>query len=409
MQDNNLFFFTHEYPYGNSEVYIENELKVLAEKFDTVFVFPLRTKGTPRKLPSGNIKIIQLFENNITVHLKVLLDNLNVFTNIIFNEFKNTPNKIMFLKMLPELKSRLLQNIYRAKVLEQYLQSTNSFNGYYYSFWTEEWATVLSILKQRHFIKGFISRVHGYDLYKERWPNEIIPFRYFQLKNVSRIFAVSKGGLMYMQENYPLYHQKFSLSHLNVFDEGTNPWSETTVFTIISCSNLIPLKRLHLVLEALKNITVKMNWIIFGDGELRTSLEEQAKLLPSNITCEFRGSVKNEELMAFYRTQPVHLFIHMSETEGGVPLALQEAASFGIPLMGANAGGISEIVSEKTGVLTEKNITAPVLSGLILKFKDSEKNSLHFRQQVKRHWQLAFDAKVNYESLYNKIINSVND
>ena len=400
IQENNLFFFTHEYPYGNSEVYIANELKVLAEKFDNVFLFPLRSNGDPRELPNKNIKIIQLFESNISVNMKLLLNNLNLFTGIILNEFKSTPNKRTFLKMLPELKSRLLQNIYRANVLEQYLKSFDSFKGYYYSFWTDEWATVLSILTQRYLIKGFVSRVHGYDLYKERWKNQLIPFRYFQLKNVTRIVAVSKDGLNYMRENYPLYHHKFDLNHLNVFDEGTNPWSEKSVFTIVSCSNLIPLKRLHLILEALKNTTVQMNWIVFGDGELREILKEQSKMLPANVTCEFRGSIKNTELMNFYRTQPVHLFIHMSETEGGVPLALQEAASFGIPLIGADAGGVGEIVSEKTGILTPKNITALELAAFILKFKNGEKNTPDFRKQVKKHWQKWFDAKVNYENLY---------
>ena len=46
----NLFIFTNEYPYGTGESFIENELKVLAGKFESISLFPLKCDGPPREL-----------------------------------------------------------------------------------------------------------------------------------------------------------------------------------------------------------------------------------------------------------------------------------------------------------------------------------------------------------------------
>jgi glycosyltransferase involved in cell wall biosynthesis len=402
--DTVLFYFTSEYPFGMSETYVENELIVLAEKFEKIILLPLNGKGVSRKLPKENIESVCLFENQIKIKFLFLLKNLYSFISVLLFEFYHTNRKKSFLLMLPELKSRLLQNMYRAEIFRNYFQFNNKKN-FYYSFWTDDWATTLSLLKKKKYILGFISRVHGFDLYEERRPNLIIPFRYFQLKNVKKIYAVSKDGLGYMCSHYPENKHKFFLSHLNVFDLGDNPWSENNDFTIVSCSNLIPLKRVNLIIETLKHFQFNLHWIHFGDGELRYSLEREAEKLPVNIKYEFKGSVTNADLITFYKNNTVNLFIHLSETEGGVPLALQEAASLGIPLLGTNVGGVCEIVSEQTGFLVDKNSNAKTLSELITKFRYSDKNTPDFRRAVKAYWKAGFDAQKNYEDLFLKFIN----
>lgn len=404
IKQNTLFFFTQEYPYGNAESYVVNELRVLSHECSKLIIFPLYCKGIPRALPCTNNTVVCLFNDPIQPDWKLLGSNLFTFVSIFFSEFFSSGNKKKFLLKIPTLKSILLQQLYRAKVLDNYVQQRKGIHNFFYSFWTDEWATTLSILKRRGKIQHFISRVHGYDLYEERWDQGIIPFRNFQLKYVDRIFAVSKDGLNYMKRRYPRYEQKIELSHLNVFDEGSNPWAESDEFILVSCSNIIALKRIHLIGEALKHIDYKVRWIHFGDGELKSVLMKNVSLLPKNITVSFRGNVPNAELISFYKQHVVHLFIHMSETEGGVPLVLQEAASFGIPLLAANAGGVPEIVCSKSGILTDKNITPEELAERITNFKHSEMNTQKFRSSVKLYWQRYFDAKVNYRNLYTKLL-----
>ncbi len=400
-----LYLFTNEYPYGTGETFIENELIALASKFQSIYLFPLTKNGVPRPLPAESIQVVSLFEDNTMNKREVLLKNHLLICKILFFELWKVKSVTAFFKSFRLLNSILLINIHRAEVLQQFIQSLSSKKNAYYSFWTDDWAIVLSILTKKKYIDGFVSRVHGYDLYEERWPNNIIPFRNFQLKNVSKIITASKDGLKYLRTHYSQYTHKFFLKHLNVSDNGSNPFIEDSEFTIVSCANISDLKRVHLIPPLLKQLTFSTRWIHFGTGEGLDALKSEIKSLPNNITVELRGHVKNEELIRFYQQQKVNLFIHLSETEGGVPLVLQEAASFGIPLLATDTGGIPEIVTKETGILIPINFNNEDVVKHIIAFASPSFNALAFRIGVKAYWNEYFNAQFNKDKIYDLLIN----
>lgn len=400
-----LFLFTIEYPYGTGESFVENELKLLAEKFQTIYLFPLKTQGTARRLPATSIKVISLFSKQQTNTRRVSCKNLLLFVQILISEFYFSKQHLKFLIQLRKFRSVLLVNSYRARVLEKFIADSEDQHILYYSFWTDDWATVLSILKAKKIIDGFVSRVHGYDLYEERWPGQIIPFRNFQLKSVSRIITASRDGLNYLKIHHSEYGQKFFLKHLNVFDNGSNPFIRNNEFVVVSCANVSPLKRVHLIPPLLKQLKFSIRWIHFGTGEELDNLKKEIQLLPDTIRVELKGHVKNEELIRFYQEQKVNLFIHLSETEGGVPLVLQEAASFGIPLLGTNIGGIPEIVTKETGILVPVNFNNTDVANQIMNLESDSFDVLAFRKGVKAYWNEHFNANLNKDKLYNLLIN----
>lgn len=403
MKKNKLFLFSNQYPYGNGEAFIENELKLHVNHFKEVKIFPL-IKNKQNRTVDKNIVVIDLFDNLNFNSFKILFNNFFIFLKIILTEFYNSKSKLIFIKRFPYLKSSLLQNIERAAVLNKYLKNETDLKCIvFYSFWTDDWATVLSILKKKGNIPLFISRVHGYDLYAERWSDSLIPFRNLQIENVSKIFAVSKDGLAYLQENYPRYANKFYLNHLGIFDHGLAPFNLETIFTIVSCSNLNILKRVHMVAELLCKINFKVKWVHFGDGAERERILSIVKKMPNNVTVELRGSVANSEVINYYQSNSVNAFIHLSETEGGVPLALQEAASFGIPLIGTVVGGAAEIINEKTGIQLPVNFDINYLIEIINGFKESSKNTIAFRNEVRDFWKNSFSLNTNYLKFYNNI------
>ncbi|HSH67757.1 MAG TPA: glycosyltransferase [Bacteroidia bacterium] len=402
MVNSTLFIFTNEYPYGDGETYIVNELSTLSKNFQTVVVFPLQMKAPARKFPKPNIESVVLFQEPIRPSKRLVLNNFFLFFKILTTEFLNSRTKKQFILAVPELKSRLLQNIKRAELLSKFIDHKEYKNIFFYSFWTDDWATALSILRKQRKIDNFISRVHGYDLYEERWPNGIIPFRYLQLTQVKTIFTVSEDGLNYMIRHYPKFNHKFKLSRLNVFDQGNNPWYDSSIFTLVSCSNLIPLKRVQLILDAMRYIDFDLKWLHFGDGEQGYFLKQQVPELPANIQVYFKGQLPNSDIIQFYKHNCVNVFLHMSETEGGVPLAIQEAASFGIPLIAADSGGVREIVSDLTGILTKNDVSSEELGKIISNFRKSDKNGPEFRAKVKTYWKQHFDASCNYSLLYRQ-------
>lgn len=405
VRSKDLYLFTNEYPYGKGETFIENELYALSEQFRKIYIFPLTSKGPSRPLTGSSIQVVDLFKKEKISKWKLFLRHFFLIFTVLRFEFKHVPFS-KFKKSFTTLKSVLLINLYRAGVLEDYLKTTAIDSTVFYSFWTDDWATVLSILTSQKKIPSFISRVHGYDLYQERWPNETIPFRNFQLKYVSKIITASADGLHYMQTNYPAYRSKFYLQHLNVKDRGSNPFFEEDEFVVVSCSNIVPLKRVEIIFTLLAKLPFKVRWIHIGAGAGMNNLKELVlKNGSGNIEVELRGHLENEQLIQFYQTQKINLFIHLSETEGGVPLVLQEAASFGIPLLGADAGGVREIVTAETGVLIPLHFREEEAIEQLKRMHSSAYNNTEFRKKVKAFWNAHFNADKNKSKLVDLIIN----
>ena len=110
----------------------------------------------------------------------------------------------------------------------------------------------------------------------------------------------------------------------------------------------------------------------------------------------WKGAVPNHELITYYRHHPVDLFVHASASEGGVPVALQEAASFGIPLVACDAGGVRELVSEGTGLLLPVDVDPASLARAIVDASTRLGGDPSFRKGVRAQWAEGFQAPVNF-------------
>lgn len=397
-----LFFFTAQYPYGKAETFIENELNYLSGKFTKIYIFPLQYEGPVRSVPV-NAEIIDWKKEYTYNAFRLLFKNFSKFISLFFKDLKRCEQKKEFIKKSLEWKSMVLQNMARTDAINKILDGLSASNTVFYTFWFNEWATVLSLLTHKNKIPFYCSRVHGYDLYEERWELQMIPLMSFHMETVKKVVAISKNGSDYLRRKFPAFSEKIKLNYLGVINNGTNPFSKSSVFTIVSCSNLIPLKRVHLIIEILKSVQTPLNWIHFGDGFLKEELQQKSQLLPPHIAVDFKGWYTNDQVMDFYRNNTVHLLMHVSETEG-LPVALMEAASFGIPLLATDVGGTNEIVNSETGFLIPANFNPTEIARLIDNFKEGAQNSEHFRANVKKFCNENFDSLKNCEKFYSQLI-----
>lgn len=100
-----------------------------------------------------------------------------------------------------------------------------------------------------------------------------------------------------------------------------------------------------------------VHWLIVGDGPLANEVKET---ITENVT--FTGYLKGEELAAAYAASKVMVFPSATETFGNVAL---ESLAAGTPVIGANAGGIKNIITnEKTGFLCNPKDTDSFLSSI---------------------------------------------
>jgi glycosyltransferase involved in cell wall biosynthesis len=397
----NLCLFTSEFPFGESEAYIESEIPFMAAYYGNVYIFPaIRNQTKKRELPP-NFEVIFLADNQGFHPHKILFGNFSLIVSVLFRELYLYPKLSLFLKDWKDLKNIFIRKIFLAGLLETELKKRRIADSIMYSYWFSDWILVLGILKYKGVIGKFYSRAHGFDVYEERHKNKHIPFRYFHLKMVETVFSVSKKGSEHLKQ-LGFFSEKVRCSYLGVPDNGSNPFNENGIFSIVSCSNIIPLKRIHLIVEILSHLKFAVKWLHFGDGEARKGIEKAITNLPANIDVELRGQVSNSTVLNFYTAQTVNLFINVSETEG-LPMTLIEACSFGIPMIATDVGGNREIVSNKTGILIPANFNPEIIAEMITNFKNSKMNSAAFRKTVKSFWAENFYDKVNYTGFYKSI------
>ena len=89
---------------------------------------------------------------------------------------------------------------------------------------------------------------------------------------------------------------------------------------------------------------------IYGDGVLRTSLEQRAARLAIGDLVTFHGWRPKEEVAAELRRS--RLFVITSRYDSN-PCAVIEALASGVPVVGTSVGGIPEMVRHGDGVLAE--------------------------------------------------------
>jgi glycosyltransferase involved in cell wall biosynthesis len=272
----------------------------------------------------------------------------------------------------------------------------------YYSFWTDEWASILSILKEERLPDMLIvSRAHGFDVYSERREHGYIFPRHLQLLNISKIFAISQNACDYLQKHHPQFKSKISLSRLGTpeprFPKRDSP--HTDPLRIVSCSNVTNIKRVQKIPGILAHCKRSIEWVHFGEGELMDDLRNDIKKLPNNIKVHLMGTMSNEVVLKYYSETSIDWFMNVSNHEG-IPVSMMEAISYGIPIVGTDVGGVNEIVTPETGVLIPRDFNSVEVAVKI----ENIFFDIAGRRRIVDFWRKNFSAKVNYHEFAQKII-----
>jgi glycosyltransferase involved in cell wall biosynthesis len=403
-----LWLFTMRFPFGHGEAFLENELPILAQGFRRVRLFPLLSSGEARPLPAG-VEVERLFtleEAYRPIALWRMFLDLPRVLRLWRQARASAPSPAVFVKHKREFLSQLRQALERERLLR--LRMGGQFDPErvrLYSYWTSDWATVLGLWRTHDGRVRFVSRMMGFDMFDQRAPDGWQRFQAFHVEQVEHVYTIAKAGLRHMRERFPEAADKFSISYLATTDNGLGPWEPAAELRIASCSNLVELKRVVLIAEALRHVSGPVRWTHFGDGPERAGVEAVVKTLPPNIRVELMGSRPNAEVIAWYKAHPVDVFVHASSTEGGAPVALQEAASFGIPLVAADAGGVREVVTAECGVLLPHALTPEVLGSTLNEFRNSPWYTAEARSGVRGFWASMFNATEVYGGLLKELVN----
>ena len=416
---NRLYIVTNDYPYGNGDSnFVLPELKYLKDKFHVIIISTSPQKNVEAEMPEG--VEYRHFRLRLT-GLKKVKYFLSFFTHrLCRKELKN---------IISCGKDKMWGRIYKsieffacAEEFYRFLQKNmeeelSEAEGIFLNYWCNAYSLPLILHGKYRQLKK-VTRLHGCDLYEERYAFERQPFKKIINDGMDHLVFASWLAREYYCKMHPeLDKKKTSVCCLGVEKTAeNNEFSDGSAgeFLLVSCSAIIPLKRVGLIIESLSLLHVgrAIKWVHFGDGMQRQEVEELAKeklgCIPG-LSYELRGMARYEEIRRFYDSRRPDCFITVSSTEGGSPVSIMEALASGIPVIGTDVGDISFMI-DGNGVLLPCNPGASQVAEAIeqmLVSTGAEKEIM--RRRSLEIWEEKYCLKKNEEKfagLLNRIAQS---
>ena len=392
-------------PFGG-EAFLEIELRHVPENC-SVTLFPLMKRPDGRTIPAmaENVHVaVDGVKPSFADLLFAALHSPAAF--VLHGEWRAAFGRKQFLRNAVKALKFAFVSVSRARAVKRCLRkNADGEELVFYSYWMYETAYAAAWLKKQFPGSRFVSRCHGFDLYEHRHENGYLPYRRFLMERADWICPVGEDGRRYLEKLYgELWSAKISVQRLGTEDFGVCQALKAEVPLVVSCSNLVDVKRVDRIIDALAVCGRRIKWVHFGDGPLMGVIRARAQDLPENIEWSFRGAVPNGEIMEFYSTHAVDVFLNVSESEG-VPVSIMEALSFGIPVIAADVGGTGEIVSdgENGRLLKAPFEQAALIAALdeILDLDDVRRKAL--RARARKIWQERCGAEVNFGRFYDRI------
>jgi len=395
------------YPFGHHETFLDMELLYLAQKFDEIVISPNLSGSNSRSVPE-NVII------DTSMSLKQM-GKLRYFIRAIFSIspllFKEIMNNLKFY-VFPKAIWRSLSYMEEASRIQRYLNNLNKAgelkleNTIFYTYWLRGQALGVSLFKEKFPELVFVSRAHGGDLYEERYQPPYLPFRKNIIQSLDKLFVISEDGLKYIRKKNEDLDIPVIVSHLGVEDPGvvTETSSENCI-SLLSCSSILPIKRLELLVCSLREFAMRednlnITWNHLGDGLLIKTIQKLAKQeLAENVSWKIHGQLSHKEVLAFYKNNPIDVFLNLSSSEG-ISVAIMEAQSFGVPVIATAVGGTPEIVNNQNGRLLNPDPSPDEVASAI---QDIFAEDSEIRVNSRKHWEYKFNANDNYSAFIKEL------
>lgn len=245
-----------------------------------------------------------------------------------------------------------------------------------------------------------LTRVHGHELYEARWQPPFQPW-VSVYGALACVLPISRHGADHLRAG-GVAADRVWLARLGTEPAPPARASADGVLRIVSCSWMLPVKRVPLLARALVELSRRhpgrtIHWTHFGAGPERAQVQAALRDAPPDLQAHLPGQVSHGEVLAHYAAAPVDLFVLLSASEG-LPVSIQEAIAAGIPVLATDVGGVAEIVGPDNGQLLPAD-PAPAdvvaaLERLCFTLGAAERDAM--RQGSRSRWAVDFDAERNH-------------
>lgn len=280
---------------------------------------------------------------------------------------------------------------------ERMLRASSDATTTFYSFWMSYDAYAGALCKKKHPKARFVARGHAYDIDTERVPLNPYLMKKTIGEEADGLYLISQTAksqyMDYMQGCVD--EEKVHVLAMGSAGQPADTCREAPRFTqgvlrVVSCAQIIPIKQVPMLVEALaKWDGMPLCWTHIGGGEGEEELRQLAafKLDPKeNVICEILGAKESEKIQQIYETRAFDVFINTSRKEG-VPISIMEAMRYGTPVIAPNVGGIPELVNPDIGWLFDPEEGADgVLKALKALAAQTAEESQRMREAAQECW-----------------------
>ena len=258
-----LIFITSRFPYEPGEAFIDSEFPFLWSAFDRKIIITRNVTGKKLKSIPKDVKV---YRHNPASSVKeyiligfLVLRNLKKIGAMIREELrfrKESGRRISFAKKL-----LLVKAIIKSLQLRDFISKVIKIEKpegelVLYSYWMNTGARAICMLDNVKATR--ISRAHRVDLYEEEADHKYLPLVKHTFRNLSALYFISEHGKRYFESSNGLIHEKNIVSRLGVIN--TFPFipgdADRDIFRIVTCSSLITVKRIHLLISALGMVQI---------------------------------------------------------------------------------------------------------------------------------------------------------
>ena len=338
-----IIYVTASLPYGSDEAFVIPEIRQLTRSGHIVLVVPRSLKG----------RIIHGHEIKPLSRPEPLFSRATLASAA--RAMRTTPGKL-YQAAAPLLKARSIKlRIKNLAIIPKALWLAEIAKNWGADHIHCHWAGTTASMAM------LASKISGipWSFTAHRW--DIVENNLLSEKVRSATFArfISKDGLRMARErgvgqagNPRVLHMGVSIPSQVQRWYGPRP-------LIVCPARLVAVKGHRYLLEAwriLRNRRLDPELWLAGDGELRPKLEALSESLGLTGAVRFLGAVPHREFLKIYEQLPVSAVVLPSLDLGGgehegIPVALIEAMSYGIPVIATATGGTSELVTPGSGLL----------------------------------------------------------
>jgi glycosyltransferase involved in cell wall biosynthesis len=359
---------------------------------------------------------------SIAEQLSEMGHEVNIITSYISFSYKDSVEKRIKIYFVPSLRKGIHNCGLRGaltyllfayfKLLK--LSKSNEYDIVHYFFSLP--TAFLSILPGRHRKLPYIVSLRGsdvpnYDIYNrglELLHKIYLPVTKHIWKNAKSVVAVTnslKQTALHTNPSQSIIVIPNGID-MNIFSPHTKiRVSNNEKFCLITVSRLIKRKGIQNVLKALSEIDDNcISLKIIGEGNYENELKKLCNNLGLDNNVEFIGFCPRKDIPSYFWQSDAFILLSLAEAFGNV---IAEAMACGLPIIGANKGGIPDLVNEKNGILVEPGNISQIKSAIITMKNDKEMRTrmgkINAEKIVEKYnWRHIAEA---YNEIYIKNLN----